>query len=555
MSVALHDLCLISLKNLSSRVSRTLFLSIGVVIGTAILLFVIGLIGGVNDIVQVNIDRSVEKVKADQQAILDQQRELQRRLQGLLTGSAVHRIEVLPTDAGQGEIKESDVKDIERKYGDRIATISKVAFLFPMFMELRLVDFEVELAGNKIDFSKFNQYGQRVPIPVYGVESKELEGQILGPDQQPTPDAARYAFAEKGPIPIVVPSTYFDLVRNMANEDMREKFKQDLAQRMFEEMQDPKKRERYAQRFGENFLTRFVGEEAIDSALEQILDKMKPENVKKHFQVVLYTGFSSEDEPMATEIVGMSRAIPTTGMTLPTEYIARWQKDHFVKNTSAAMRMLRGKPETSYAKVVIHGKDLDSTIEIVDGLRDRYLVAAEIEQARRLRDESRRIDDERVQLEAKERALLAESDRIREIVGTVEDGAWMVGLLIFLLAGVGIVNGQTLSVMEQAKRIGILRAVGARRRDILFIFLSEAILIGLVGSVLGIGLAEAAMRLADVRLPQTLPEMAFRPDTFFQVSWQLRGLVVGVGVLVSLAAGLFPAMKGSWIRPVEVLKD
>ena len=127
-------------------------------------------------------------------------------------------------------------------------------------------------------------------------------------------------------------------------------------------------------------------------------------------------------------------------------------------------------------------------------------------------------------------------------------------MFIFLLAGVGILNGLTLSVMEQAKRIGILRAVGARRTDILMIFLFEAFLIGLIASGLGVALGEGSIQIAQTRLTQILPELHHPAEHYFAAGWALRGTILGVGIAVSLLAGFFPAAKAAFLRPVEVLK-
>lgn len=593
-----HDLLLISIKNLSSRVSRTLFLSIGVLVGTAILLFIIGLIGGVNDVVQVSIDASVEKVQADQRAFLDRQEKAERtyvarqreiqgaylaqqaemadRVQRMIEETPVTRLELMPREGGQDEIKESDVEALEKAHGDKIDKIVKIAFLFPMFAEVKFVDFEVEIGGEKIDLAKANR-GQRIPVSVYGIDPEEMDGKVLGPDEKPIADPGRFRYEARGRAPVVIPSEWFAFVNNMRNEDMKDRLRQQLTAGIFFMMQDPKNKDRFVQRFGENFLTRGFVEEAVEDAIDQIYEKLKPENVEKHFQVVLYPGLTREDIPIPTQLIGMSRATPFSGLTVPTQYIARWHDEHVKKNTSVVSRLFSGEPEVNYSKLIVYGKSLDATIDLVDALESRYLIGSEIEQARRMREESRRIasehraenaritaeyehETERLQeeyddLADKERELVAESERIRGVVGAVEDGAWLVGLLIFLLAGVGIVNGLTLSVMEQAKRIGILRAVGARRRDILFIFLAEAFLVGLAGSVLGIVVAEGAMAGADRMLPRMLPaDLAVAPETFFIVDGSLRGLVVVVGVLVSLAAGVFPALKGSSIQPVEVLK-
>ena len=80
-------------------------------------------------------------------------------------------------------------------------------------------------------------------------------------------------------------------------------------------------------------------------------------------------------------------------------------------------------------------------------------------------------------------------------------GTLVFSVLLFLLAGAVIVNGLTLSVLEQQQRIGIFRAVGARRLDIAFIFLIEVAVVGALGSVLGLLIAHPHQRKTPGGLP------------------------------------------------------
>jgi putative ABC transport system permease protein len=114
-----------------------------------------------------------------------------------------------------------------------------------------------------------------------------------------------------------------------------------------------------------------------------------------------------------------------------------------------------------------------------------------------------------------------------------------------LVAGVMIATIQLVTVTERTQEIGILKAIGARNRDVLGIFLVEAALIGLIGGVLGIGVGLAA----GYGLVQAL----FGGEVAFVISW---GWVVvcllfagGVGIL----AGTLPARRATRVDPVQAL--
>jgi putative ABC transport system permease protein len=116
-----------------------------------------------------------------------------------------------------------------------------------------------------------------------------------------------------------------------------------------------------------------------------------------------------------------------------------------------------------------------------------------------------------------------------------------VGLLV---GGIGVMNIMLVSVTERTKEIGIRKAVGARRLDIVIQFLTEAIVLtfsgGLLGMLLGWGISGIA-RLAFPSLPTTVPLWA-------------ASLGIGVSVGVGLFFGLWPATKAARLDPVDALR-
>jgi putative ABC transport system permease protein len=84
--------------------------------------------------------------------------------------------------------------------------------------------------------------------------------------------------------------------------------------------------------------------------------------------------------------------------------------------------------------------------------------------------------------------------------------------------------------------------------------LLEALLLGAVGSALGLAAAVGLERAADAALLAALPESPFVPSTFFVNTWRNFALACSMGVFVSVLAGVSPASRAARLQPAEVLK-
>ncbi len=126
----------------------------------------------------------------------------------------------------------------------------------------------------------------------------------------------------------------------------------------------------------------------------------------------------------------------------------------------------------------------------------------------------------------------------------------LIAMMALLISGVGIMNIMLVSVTERTREIGIRMAIGARRREILYQFLLEAILISGVGALVGIGIAVAIPILIEA-LVRFLPVPS---GVNIPISWLsvLSAFVVscGMGVLF----GYLPAKTAAELQPVESLR-
>ena len=113
-----------------------------------------------------------------------------------------------------------------------------------------------------------------------------------------------------------------------------------------------------------------------------------------------------------------------------------------------------------------------------------------------------------------------------------------VGLLI---GGIGVMNIMLVSVTERTKEIGVRKAIGARRGDILRQFLIEAMSLTGSGGLLGIAIGWRLSLLVNLILPVHVPTWA-----------PIAGITVSCGI--GLVFGMWPAMKASRLDPIDALR-
>lgn len=134
-------------------------------------------------------------------------------------------------------------------------------------------------------------------------------------------------------------------------------------------------------------------------------------------------------------------------------------------------------------------------------------------------------------------------DVLGEVLDVITFAVGALGGISLLVGGVGILTIMTMAVTERTSEIGLLRALGARERQVLALFLGEATLLsalgGLAGLALGVGIAQALHLL--------FPALPVHTPWLFAVLAELSAVSIG------LAAGVAPAMRAARLDPVEAL--
>ena len=135
------------------------------------------------------------------------------------------------------------------------------------------------------------------------------------------------------------------------------------------------------------------------------------------------------------------------------------------------------------------------------------------------------------------------ADGLKTFTTALATGGAGIGLIALLAAGVGVMNIMLVSVTERTREIGVRKSLGATRRDILFQFLVEAIVLCQIGGLVGIVLGALGGNVVAA-LMTTAPA--------FPWAWALTA-VLGV-TAVALAFGVYPATKAARLHPIEALR-
>jgi putative ABC transport system permease protein len=134
-------------------------------------------------------------------------------------------------------------------------------------------------------------------------------------------------------------------------------------------------------------------------------------------------------------------------------------------------------------------------------------------------------------------------DQINDITSGVRIGAIVIAAIALLAAGVGIMNIMLVSVTERTREIGIRKAIGAKKANILLQFLVEAVALCLLGGALGIIFGVGVGNIAGA---------ALNAVAVIPMDWVAIGVLLCV--LIGVIFGTYPAYKASSLDPIEALR-
>lgn len=212
-------------------------------------------------------------------------------------------------------------------------------------------------------------------------------------------------------------------------------------------------------------------------------------------------------------IVGVSSRAMRVGITMPIEYLKKWNEEYM--GTAAA---------SAYSSIVVTLKDRNELAPFGQWLIDQGL---------RLGDSL--------------------GEQFATVVFVIRLLFLIISVAILVIAVINIGHNFFIQVSERRREIGIMRSVGATEGDVQLIVLGEAAVIGIVGGLLGIGLALAIGTAWNAYAASGVPRFPHKPESWFEFKTWIWASALGFSTLFCILGGYLPARRAAKMQPAQAL--
>ncbi|WAC05009.1 MAG: ABC transporter permease [Methanoregula sp.] len=232
--------------------------------------------------------------------------------------------------------------------------------------------------------------------------------------------------------------------------------------------------------------------------------------------------------------VGTRIAIGTDGTkgTLRVTGIIEERGMAFDVSTDSAIVATKDWFDNAYSR-----SDYDKVVIKVKNLDDLPTVKTAIEKQMNRRDTIVDVMDTRKTMET-----------IFQAFGQITTFVTAIGGISMIVAGVSILNIMMMSVTERIKEIGIMRSIGAQKQEVMRMFLYEALILGIAGSLIG--------GVLSLLGGYAISSMMLQTTKYLFVPSSLINIVYGVsfGIVVCLVCGIYPAWRAANLNPIDALR-
>jgi putative ABC transport system permease protein len=301
----------------------------------------------------------------------------------------------------------------------------------------------------------------------------------------------------------------------------------------------------YGQVYGRDMDVYFMGETAelsvtgVDSQVWQYTVTYDMESgrlLEAADNNVVVIGYGVAHQIFDQEI-GLNRALTIEGKNFRVVGVLdEGESDNsIIMPIDSAVDIIDDAEEDVYDTIIVKASDTKHVETIVNTIEEKLMISRHIAN-----------EDDR---DFSVSYSLSMADTATEIMDSITMFLGAIAGVSLLVGSVGIANTMFTSVMERTKDIGTMKAIGAKNRDIMMIFLINSALVGFVGGVLGILLSfvlTALMPMLGISMMRSSMGMAVAPD--------LIGMGIGIAVFVGIISGVVPAYNASRMKPVDALR-
>jgi putative ABC transport system permease protein len=213
-------------------------------------------------------------------------------------------------------------------------------------------------------------------------------------------------------------------------------------------------------------------------------------------------------------IVGVSSHAMPIGVTMPIQYLKRWNAEYM--GPAAA---------STYSSIIVRLEDRNDLAPFSQWLVD---------------EQGLRLDDNL-------------GERFATVIFVIRLLFLIISVAILVIAVINIGHNFFIQVSERRREIGIMRAVGATEGDVQLIVLGEAAVIGIVGGLLGIGLALGIGTAWNAYADVNIPRFPFKPASWFEFKTWIWGSALGFSTLFCILGGYLPARRAAKMEPAQAL--
>ncbi len=240
---------------------------------------------------------------------------------------------------------------------------------------------------------------------------------------------------------------------------------------------------------------------------------------------------------MYDQKIGLNRILTIEGKSYRVVGIlAEGESDRsIIMPIDSAVGIIADAEQDVYDTIVVKVDDVDNVETVVDEIEEKLMISRHV-----------MTDDDR---DFTVSDSLSQAESFSEMMSSFTIFLGAIAGVSLVVGSVGIANTMFTSVLEKTKEIGTMKAVGAKNRDILMIFLFNSALVGFVGGVLGILLSlvlTSLMPYLGITMMRSSLGMTVAPD--------LMMIGISIAVVIGVLSGLIPAYNASKMKPVDALR-